>query len=244
MPFCQSAPLSLQTLLERGCPGAGLKFLCTICLLVAWGSGSRAVWQTLCWDGRGWQVVGLYLVGTARFSKAIFCPMLQPKEWDAFLFESRRKGWLSPEWPKRKWGLHPKMSIPLGRAELLIPQPNAFEFSEPLQSAVTANKGVGARVQELLRSPCVSGTAAVLRLCPSGVGCDKVTLLLDAELHRASNATKYEIQGCSLLLSAHWGGKKGPKGGSHVEQRQTKCWHEMLRWFFPSVEGSSSYTPR
>lgn len=119
---------------------------------------------------------------------------------------------------QKKVRLAHKLSIPLVRAELLIPQPSAFEFSEPLQSTVTANKGVGARVQVLLTSPRVSGTAAVLRLCPSGVGCDKVILLLDAELHSASDATKYEIQGCSLLLSAHWGGwrQKGAEPCSPV----------------------------
>lgn len=100
------------------------------------------------------------------------------------------------------------------RAGLLgevIPQPNAFESSEPLQSAVTANKGVGARLQVLLRPPHVSGATAALRLCPSGVGHDEVILLPDAELHRDSDATKYEIQGCSLLLSAHWVGKKAQR---------------------------------
>lgn len=51
---------------------------------------------------------GALLGGHSRVLQSHFCPMLQQKEWDAFLFESRRRGWLSPEWPKRKWGLHPQ----------------------------------------------------------------------------------------------------------------------------------------
>lgn len=117
------------------------------------------------------------------------------------------------------------------RAGLLgevIPQPNAFESSEPLQSAVTANKGVGARLLVLL-SPHVAGATAALRLCPSGVGHDEVILLFDAELLRASDATKYEIQGCSLLLSAHWVGKKAQRVEITWSKGRQNVWHEMLR---------------